>query len=196
VWCAKHSGPISASRTGFRVRRWPYTCEGPVRRGESFLLNDRVDIALAVGAEGAVGSVGAVGVHLGTRSIPPAEARPLLGANRLLGVSVHSVSDAARAAEGGADYLFVGTLFETASHPKAVVRGAEFVGEVAAHVEIPLVGIGGVTPERTIDVLASGGHGVAVMRGIWNAPSPSDAVHAYLDAIEQAIREKRVTLHE
>jgi thiamine-phosphate diphosphorylase len=119
-----------------------------------------------------------------------------LGANRLLGVSVHSVSDAARAAEGGADYLFVGTLFETASHPKAVVRGAEFVGEVAAHVEIPLVGIGGVTPERTIDVLASGGHGVAVMRGIWNAPSPSDAVHAYLDAIEQAIREKRVTLHE
>jgi len=148
---------------------------------------------MAVGAAGAVGSVG---VHLGSRSIPPTEARVLLGENRLLGVSVHSVSDAARAAECGADYLFVGTLFETASHPHAEVRGAEFVGRVAAHVDIPLVGIGGVTPERTVDVLASAGHGVAVMRGIWNAPSPSDAVHAYLDAVEQAIRKKRVTFDE
>ncbi len=62
---------------------------------------------------------------------------------------------------------------------------------VASRVDIPVVGIGGVTPERTAAVLASGAHGVAAIRGIWDAPSPPDAVQAYLDAAERALREKR-----
>jgi thiamine-phosphate pyrophosphorylase len=138
-------------------------------------VNDRLDIALAVGA---------AGVHLGIRSLPPSEARRLLGAGRLLGVSVHSASEAVEAAESGADYLFVGTLFETPSHPGAAPRGPEFMGSVASRVALPLVGIGGVTPERAAEVLASGGHGVAAIRGIWDAPSPPDAVQAYLDALQ------------
>ena len=62
---------------------------------------------------------------------------------------------------------------------------------VSSGVDIPVVGIGGVTPDRTAAVLASGAHGVAAIRGIWDAPSPPDAVQAYLDAVEREIREKR-----
>jgi thiamine-phosphate diphosphorylase len=141
----------------------------------TLIVNDRVDIALAVGAGG---------VHLGARSLPPVETRRLLGADRLLGVSVHSVSAAVEVAGTPVDYLFVGTLFETPSHAGATVKGPEFMGTVASRVELPLIGIGGVTPERTREVLGSGGHGVAAIRGIWDSPSPPDAVQAYLDVLE------------
>jgi thiamine-phosphate pyrophosphorylase len=150
-------------------------CERAAASGVLLLVNDRLDVALAVGA---------AGVHLGTRSLPPTEARRLLGASRLLGVSVHDESEALEAAASGADYLFVGTLFETPSHPEAAAGGPELMGRVASRVDLPLVGIGGVTPERAAPVLAAGGHGVAAIRGIWDAPSPPDAVQAYLDAVE------------
>ena len=165
-----------ARTTGRRLTRLARAlCEPAVASGITLLVNDRLDIALAVGA---------AGVHLGTRSMPPSEARRLLGAGRLLGVSVHSTSEAVEAAGSGADYLFVGRLFETPSHPGAAPRGPEFMRSVASRVALPLVGIGGVTPERAAEVLASGGHGVAAIRGIWDAPSPPDAVQAYLDAVE------------
>jgi len=141
-----------------------------------------VDIALAVSP---------AGVHLGSRSLPPTEARHLLGASCLLGVSVHNEKEAGEAAESGADYLFLGPLFETPSHPGVAAMGAEFMDGVSSRVDIPVVGIGGVTPERTAAVLASGAHGVAAIRGIWDAPSPPDAVQAYLDAVERGLREKR-----
>ncbi len=148
--------------------------------GVTLLVNDRLDVALAV----------KVGVHLGSRSVPPTEARRLLGANHILGVSVHSPSEAVEAAESGANYLFLGPLFETPSHPGVAAEGAEFMDRVASRVDLPVVGIGGVTPERVAAVLASGAHGVAAIRGIWDAPSPPDAVQAYLDAVERATREK------
>ncbi len=165
-----------AHTTGRRLTRLARTlCELAAASGITLLVNDRLDIALAVGA---------AGVHLGTRSMPPSEARRLLGEGRLLGVSVHSASAAVEAAESGADYLFVGRLFETLSHPGAAPRGLEFMRLVASRAALPLVGIGGVTPERAAEVLASGGHGVAAIRGIWDAPSPPGAVQAYLDAVK------------
>ena len=166
-------GPRTAARRLTRLAR--ALCDPAAASGITLLVNDRLDIALAVGA---------AGVHLGTRSLPPPEARRLLGASRLLGVSVHSAREAVEAAESGADYLFVGTLFETPSHPGAAPMGSQFMGSVASRVTLPLVGIGGVTPERAAEVLASGGHGVAAIRGIWDAPSPPDAVQAYLHAVE------------
>ncbi len=166
-------GPRTTGRRLTRLAR--SLCEPAAASGISLLVNDRLDVTLAVGA---------AGVHLGTRSMPPWEARRLLGAGRLLGVSVHSASEAAEAAESGADYLFVGMLFETPSHPGVAPKGPEFLGSVASRVALPLVGIGGVTPERASEVLACGGHGVAAIRGIWDAPSPPDAVQAYLDAVE------------
>ena len=162
--------------TGRRLTRLARTlCEPAAVSGITLLVNDRLDIALAVGA---------AGVPLGTRSMPPWEARRLLGAGRLLGVSVHSVREAAEAAASGADYLFVGMLFETLSHPGVAPRGPELLGSVASRVALPLVGIGGVTPERAAEILACGAHGVAAVRGVWDAPSPPDAVQAYLDAVE------------
>ena len=157
-------------------------CGHAATSGVTLLVNDRLDVALAVTV---------AGVHLGSRSVPPTEARRLLGANRILGVSVHNPSEAVGAAESGANYLFLGPLFETPSHPGVAVGGAEFMDRVASRVDVPVVGIGGVTPERAAAVLASGAHGVAAIRGIWDAPSPPDAVQAYLDAMERAIRETR-----
>jgi thiamine-phosphate pyrophosphorylase len=166
-------GPRTTGRRLTRLARM--LNESTSASAVTLIVNDRVDIALAVGAGG---------VHLGARSLPPVETRRLLGADRLLGVSVHSVSAAVEVAGTPVDYLFVGTLFETPSHAGATVKGPEFMGTVASRVELPLIGIGGVTPERTHEVLGSGGHGVAAIRGIWDSPSPPDAVQAYLDVLE------------
>jgi thiamine-phosphate diphosphorylase len=149
-------------------------CESATVLGVRLLVNDRLDVALALKD---------AGVHLGARSLPPAEARRFWGARRLLGVSVHTESEALEAAVSGADFLFVGAMFETPSHPTVAAKGTTFMGSVASRVDVPLIGIGGVTPERVAQVLASGGHGVAAIRGIWDAPSPPDAVHTYLDAL-------------
>ena len=108
-----------------------------------------------------------------------------------MGVSVHSEREAVEATRSGADYLFFGPLFETPSHPGAAASGAEVVDRVLSRVDLPVVGIGGVTPQRAATVIASGAHGVAAIRGIWDTPSPREAVQVYLDAVERAIQEKR-----
>ena len=172
-------GPHTTGRRLARLAR--SLCEPVAACGVTLFVNDRLDVALAVQASG---------VHLGARSVPPTEARRLLGASRLLGLSVHSESEAVAATESGADYLFFGPLFETPSHPGAAAVGAEFRDRVASRVKLPVVGIGGVTPQRAAAVIGSGAHGVAAIRGIWDAPSPPDAVQAYLDAVQGAIREK------
>jgi len=173
-------GPHTSGRTLTRLAR--ILREPAAACGVTLLVNDRLDVALAVEASG---------VHLGSRSIPPTEARRLLGEGRLLGVSVHSESEAVEATRSGADYLFFGPLFETPSHPGAAASGAEVVDRVLSRVDLPVVGIGGVTPQRAATVIASGAHGVAAIRGIWDTPSPREAVQVYLDAVERAIQEKR-----
>ena len=173
-------GPHTTGRTLTRLAR--ILREPAAACGVTLLVNDRLDVALAVEASG---------VHLGSRSIPPTEARRLLGGGRLLGVSVHSESEAVEATRSGADYLFFGPLFETPSHPGAAASGAEVVDRVLSRVDLPVVGIGGVTPQRAATVIASGAHGVAAIRGIWDTPSPREAVQVYLDAVERAIQEKR-----
>ncbi|HAB29475.1 MAG TPA: thiamine phosphate synthase [Gemmatimonadetes bacterium] len=173
-------GPHTSGRTLTRLAR--ILREPAAACGVTLLVNDRLDVALAVEASG---------VHLGSRSIPPTEARRLLGGGRLLGVSVHSESEAVEATRSGADYLFFGPLFETPSHPGAAASGAEVVDRVLSRVDLPVVGIGGVTPQRAATVIASGAHGVAAIRGIWDTPSPREAVQVYLDAVERAIQEKR-----
>ncbi len=168
-------GPRTTGRELTRLARVLH--EYAAASGVTLLVNDRLDVALAVRV---------AGVHLGFRSVPSTEARRLVGAGRLLGVSVHTESEAVEAAGSGVDYLFLGPLFETPSHPGVAGRRAEFMDRVTSRVDIPVVGIGGVTPERAAAVLTSGAYGVAAIRGIWDAPSPSDAVQAYLDAVEIA----------
>jgi len=143
--------------------------------GSRVLLNDRVDLVLATGADG---------VHLGARGMPIADARRLLGPGRWIGASVHSAEEAVAAAREGADYLIAGTLFPTPSHPGRPGSGTEWLAEVA-RLGVPVIGIGGITPERAGAVRAAGGRGVAVLRGVWSASRPLDGLASYLEALEE-----------
>ncbi|CAA9328516.1 MAG: hypothetical protein AVDCRST_MAG11-2364, partial [uncultured Gemmatimonadaceae bacterium] len=136
------------------------------------VVSDRVDVALASRARGA---------QLTSRSLAPGDARRLAPQLRL-GASVHSVADAEAAARARADWVVAGHVFATASHPGAPGRGGGFVRAVAAAVPVPVIAIGGVTPDRVAALRAEGAHGVAAIRGIWAAAHAGEAVGRYLSA--------------
>lgn len=144
--------------------------------GALLLVNDRIDLALAAGAAGA---------HLGRRSLPVAAARRLLGKERWLGYSAHELAELKEAEAGGADYIIYGTIFPSASHPGGATAGVEGVREAASSTNLPLIAIGGLTPERVKSVRAAGAHGVAVLGGVWYAERPLDAVGAFLTVLEE-----------
>ncbi len=145
-------------------------------QGKALLfVNERVDVALACDADG---------VHLGEEGLSVAEARRAAqGRELLIGRSVHHVAGALEAAEAGADLLQVGAVYATASHPGVTPRGVGFVSEVAASVGVPVLGVGGITPENAAEVMAAGAAGVAVVRGILVAPSPYRAAQQLREAI-------------
>ena len=151
-------------------------CCGIDESGARVFVNDRVDVALAAGA---------AGIHLGRRSLSLAQARALVGSAVSVGISVHDAGEAIDAGQDGADYAFVGTLYETPSHEGRVGGGPALLTEVAkVATGLPLLGIGGMTPERVCDVLHAGGHGVAVIRGVWGADDSVRAVGEYLSVLE------------
>lgn len=141
--------------------------------GSLLLVNDRVDVALAVDADG---------VQCGARSLDPATARRLVGEGVWLGASVHDAAAAARAAAAGADFLLAGTLFATDSHPGRPGAGTDWLGTVAT-LGLPVIGIGGVSVERVGEVLGAGAAGVAVLGGIWAAARPETALRDYMNAL-------------
>jgi thiamine-phosphate pyrophosphorylase len=143
-----------------------------LRTGARLLVNDRVDVALAVRS----------GAHLGRRGIPLPEARRLLD-RALLGFSAHAVEEARVAEAEGADYLFLGTIFPSASHPEGGAAGLPLLQRAVAGAAVPVLAIGGITVERARGVRAAGGYGVAVIRGIWEADDAPDALRAYLEAL-------------
>jgi thiazole tautomerase (transcriptional regulator TenI) len=140
------------------------------------LVNDRIDVALLSEADG---------VQLPERGLPPEGARCLLGRGRFIGCSVHSVPAAERAAQAGADFLLFGNVFESASKPGRAAAGLEALRAVTRAVPCPVIAIGGITPERVPEVVATGAHGVAVIRGILAAPDPVAAVHAFRAALDR-----------
>lgn len=141
--------------------------------GVRILVADRLDVALAV--RGA-------GVRLGAASLPVPVARALIG-ERLLACSVHTVAGAVSAARDGANVLVVGTIWPSASHPGRKAAGVGLLAEVAGRVEIPVVAIGGVSPERATEAVAAGAAGVAVLGGVWNASDPLSAAARYLEEV-------------
>jgi len=139
------------------------------------IVNDRVDVAMALGANG---------VHLGHRSLPIDVVRRITGPDMLIGVSVHSVEEAIEAAAGGADYLTFGHVYPTGSHPGEPGRETALLAEVVEAVDpLPVIAIGGITPKRVSEVLRSGAKGVAVMRSILNAANVAATTKAFIDAI-------------
>ncbi len=140
--------------------------------GGLLLINDRVDVALAVGANGA---------HLSQRGLPPAVARGLLGPTRLLGVSCHSLAEAKEAQQGGADFIVLGPIFYTPS--KALYGppvGLALLREVRPRIRVPIFAIGGITAANRPEVLAAGADGSAVISAVMAAPDVSAAVRALL----------------
>lgn len=137
------------------------------------LVNDRVDVALAVGAHGA---------HLPGHGLTAVDARRLGGAGLLLGVSVHPGA----AVPHDADFLLAGTLFPSASHPGRTGAGTAWLAALAA-AGTPVIGIGGVAPERVAAVMRSGAWGVAAISGVWQAPDPAAAVNGYLQVIRDEL---------
>lgn len=135
--------------------------------GTRLLINDRLDVALAAGADG---------VHLGENSLPPAVARRLLGPEKIMGVSVHSVTAAREAEKAGADYLLFGHIFPTTSKEGIPPRGVGSLREVVASVGIPIIALGGINTANARQCLAAGARGVAVMSAVMAAPDPARAV--------------------
>jgi thiamine-phosphate pyrophosphorylase len=146
--------------------------------GARLLINDRVDVALAVGADG---------VHLTTTSLAADIARQLLGPDRLIGVSTHSCAEAQAAAEGGADFLVFGPVFFTPS--KAAYGqpvGLDALRAVRAVVNSPILAIGGIKAANLEQVIGAGADGIAVISAIISADDPASATRNLLAALRAA----------
>ena len=143
--------------------------------GSQLLINDRIDVALAL--EG-------VGVHLRSNSLPVPVARQLLGAGRLLGVSVHGVAEAMQAESQGADYIVLGPIYETPSKQMfGPPLGIHTLEKACSLVRIPIIGIGGVTASRAREMRRAGAFGAAVITAILGADDVESATRELLDAV-------------
>ncbi len=138
--------------------------------GVLFIVNDRVDVALLVDADG---------VHVGQDDIDCRDARRLLR-HRIIGVSAATVQEALAAERAGADYLGVGAVFSTRSKPDADASSLHELSQIAKAVKIPVVGIGGIDQENAAAVLAAGADGVAVVSAVMSAANPRAASQALL----------------
>lgn len=147
-------------------------------RGVCFIVNDRLDLAQAVDADG---------VHLGQDDLPPRAARALLGAGKLLGVSTHSLVQAIQAAEDGADYLGIGPIFPTATKSTEYDPvGCDMIRQLRSRIDLPLLAIGGITLSNVGDVVRAGAAGAAVISAIIGSDDITRATQAFLTAIRGA----------
>lgn len=143
--------------------------------GGAFIVNDRCDVALAVGADG---------VHLGQEDLPLADARAILGGEKLIGISTHTLGQALEAEAGGADYIGFGPIFPTTTkeNPDPVV-GVAGLREVRARLRIPIVAIGGITVRNAAEVMAAGADAVAAVSAVLAATDPEAALWELLKAV-------------
>ncbi|HZS60600.1 MAG TPA: thiamine phosphate synthase [Gemmatimonadaceae bacterium] len=131
------------------------------------VINDRIDIALAAGVKA---------VQVGRRSLSVEEVRRI-GPGMQVGESVHDVM------QSTADWVIAGHIFDTPSHAGEPSRGLAFLHQICQVSPVPVIAIGGITPRDVRAVREAGAHGVAVIRGIWDAPA--DAVHEYLGEFDR-----------
>lgn len=133
------------------------------------IINDRLDIAMAVGA---------AGVHLGQDDLPCAAARRILGEDYIIGVSAHNPAEVAEALQSGADYLGCGAVFGTATKADVKKLGTDGLAAICKAKGLPVVGIGGVTADNYREVRAAGADGAAIVSGILAQPDISATVRA------------------
>lgn len=140
------------------------------------IINDRLDIAMAVGA---------AGVHLGQDDLPCAAARRILGEDYLIGVSAHNPAEAKAALQSGADYLGCGAVFGTATKADVQKLGTNGLAAICKAKGLPVVGIGGVTADNYREVRAAGADGAAIVSGILAQPD----IRATVEAIAKVSQE-------
>ena len=146
------------------------------KKGVSFIVNDRVEVAKAVDADG---------VHLGQEDMSFSSARKILGKEKIIGISVETVEQALKAVEGGADYLGVGPIYPTATKPDAgKALGIARLKEIRESVNIPIVAIGGINENNLEEVLKAGADGVAVISAVVSAPDITEACRKLKTRIE------------
>ncbi|QCW04761.1 thiamine phosphate synthase [Natrinema pallidum] len=170
----REKGTSARSRyeTGLEVR------EVTAAADVDLIVNDRVDIARAIDADG---------VHVGQSDLSVAVARDLLGTDAIVGCSTSTVAEAREAAAAGADYLGVGAVYGTSSKDVDADTdgiGPQRIADIADAVSIPVVGIGGITPANAAPVVEAGATGVAVISAITTAPDPQAATETLAAAVE------------
>lgn len=152
----------------------------PIRRetrrvGARLFINDRVDVALAVEADG---------VQRGHSSLPVSAIRFAVGERLMVGASVHGLEEARSVEREGADFILFGPVYDTPSkRPYGEPQGLEALQEIVRTVKAPVFAIGGVTAERVAEIRKTGAHGVAVISAILSAGRPSEATKAFIDAL-------------
>ena len=150
-------------------------------RGIPLLVNDRVDVALAAGADG---------VHVGQSDMAPADVRRLIGPEPILGLSVGTLTEFAASDLSGVDYLGVGPVFITGTKIDAgAAIGVDGVAAIRAHTNLPIVAIGGIDASRAAACIAAGADGAAVVSAICAAPDPRAATAKLAAVIADARRE-------
>lgn len=150
------------------------------------VINDRVDVAMAVQADG---------IHLGQTDMDITDARRIVGNEVIIGISAESLDDAIRAEKQGADYIGISPVFATPTKKDtAPPLGLKGVAEIRSRVAIPVVGIGGINSSNARDVIEAGADGIAVVSAIVATPSPEQAARKLLQLILSARRKKDVSI--
>jgi thiamine-phosphate pyrophosphorylase len=141
------------------------------------IINDYPDIVLETDADG---------VHLGQDDMPIAEARRLLGPDRIIGISTHNIEQALAAEREGADYIGVGPVFPTETKPGRAAVSTRYVAEAARRISIPFVAIGGITLANVDEVLAAGAKRICSVSAIVGSRDPAETCRSFLQRIEAA----------
>ena len=164
-----------------------YTLAAELRRltahyGARFLINDRIDIAAAVGADG---------VHLGINSLPLTTARGVAGAAMIIGYSAHAVAEALQAQRDGADFVTFSPVFDTPSKaPFGEPCGVSRLAEAVSVLDIPVIALGGISQINIVETLTTTVQGVAVISALLSATDPRCAAKALLNKIESYAQQR------
>lgn len=143
-----------------------------------FVINDNVEVALEVGADG---------VHVGQEDMKAVEARRILGDKKIIGVSVHTVEEAVEAQKMGANYIGVGAVFPTSTKKNAVKMSNKTLQDICQAVDIPVVAIGGIQTENIMELKESGIDGIAVVSAIFSKKDIKQAAKELREMVEQIV---------
>lgn len=145
--------------------------------GVAFIINDHVELAAEIGADG---------VHIGQEDMSAEEARRIIGVDMILGLTAFTHTHYDVLDPEIIDYVGTGPFYTTLTKPDKPVLGADGFAQLAKNSPVPVVGIGGITPENTCDVIAAGAQGVAMMRAVSETPDPEAAARCFVKAVEGA----------